>query len=54
MLLYFILTLQAKEADLDPSNPDDRFFVIHEIDNGMVFVQPYHHKGTFIYFRLLF
>ena len=43
------IEISAKEAELDPSNPDDRFFVIHEIDNGMVFVQPYHHKGYYFH-----
>lgn len=46
-LCIFSFILQASEAELDPSNPDDRFFIIHEIDNGMVFVQPYHHKGGY-------
>lgn len=46
-MCIFSFILQASEAELDPSNPDDRFFIIHEIDNGMVFVQPYHHKGGY-------
>lgn len=43
------IEISAKETDLDPSNPDDRFFVIHQIDNGMVFIQPHHHKGCYFH-----
>lgn len=43
------IEISASEAELDPSSPDDRFFIIHEIDNGMVFVQPYHHKGCYFH-----
>ncbi|KAK3583672.1 hypothetical protein CHS0354_021415 [Potamilus streckersoni] len=44
------LELQSYCADsLDPERPDERFFFIHELDCGIVFLQPYAQKGYYIH-----
>ncbi|KAL3848323.1 hypothetical protein ACJMK2_019191 [Sinanodonta woodiana] len=44
------LELQSYCADsLDPERPDERFFFIHELDCGVVFLQPYAQRGYYIH-----
>ncbi|KAL3848322.1 hypothetical protein ACJMK2_019190 [Sinanodonta woodiana] len=30
-------------------NPDERCFLLHRLSTGMVFIQPYHHRGYYIH-----
>lgn len=54
---YFITTTDERKLDvvkyedvsLNPDCPDNRFFVLHQLDNGSVFIQPYLHKGYYIH-----
>lgn len=41
--------ISVNSSDPDPSSPDERVFVLHEVDDNILFIQPYHHKGKYHY-----
>lgn len=54
---YFITTTNHRKLNvtkyedksLYPDCPDERFFVMHQLENKSVFIQPYLHKGYYIH-----
>ncbi|KAK3095434.1 hypothetical protein FSP39_014657 [Pinctada imbricata] len=43
------LQVMVSESPLDVEHPDERFFVLHTLTSGDIFIQPYAHKGYYLH-----